>query len=97
MDAQAAFAGNLDGRQPARGSERDLEPEDAFDVNCFDFTAYLARRFAMSPDRASHLLGQWLLSYEPVPLDHAQPMRKTSAAARELRTMDSEHSIGGTA
>lgn len=53
-----------------------LEPEAAFDVSGFDFTAFLAHRLGMPRDRAHRLLGQWLVHYEPAASSH---LRKTRA------------------
>jgi hypothetical protein len=39
--------------------------DSAFHPDCFDFTAYLARRLGVEQSLANEVLGEWLLTYEP--------------------------------
>lgn len=51
-------------RRPTHPSSA-ATPAAAFDPDCFDFAAYIGRRFGVDRTLGLEVLGQWLRTYEP--------------------------------
>jgi hypothetical protein len=66
------------------------DPEQAFDVESFDFITYLSRRLGVDRELTTEVLGHWLTHYEPAdsidsaknsPALESEPPRAPAAAA----------------